>query len=108
MLYERLPTLQLFVKSPRLPCDFHVTANEIGRDLVALVKCDTIDPGKRKFAQQFGINPSAHFSLISRNRSWRYSSAVIGGHFGCSPGGTVPGSASIRKSERKWRKKGIE
>ena len=45
-----------------------------------------------------------HFNLISLSRSWRYSSAVIGGHFGCSPGGTVPGSASIRKSERKWRK----
>ena len=34
--------------------------------------------------------------------------AVTDGHFGCSPAGTVPGNGSIRKSERKCRKKGIE
>ena len=33
---------------------------------------------------------------------------LIGGHLGFSPAGTVPGSGSIRKSERKCRKNGIE
>ena len=42
------------------------------------------------------------------SRSWRKSCAVIGGHLGASPGGTVCGRASIRNSGWKWRKKGIE